>query len=185
MKKRLSCLLLALALIVTLLPGTAMAVAPRDDITTSEPTIEEGVYQIGTAEELAWFRDHVNAGNYTVSAVLTDDIDLNNRSWTPIGGGDGYATTYFGGTFDGKGFAVSKFTLTATYNYAGFMGYLKGNVQNLRIEQATITSSSSNVGGIAGKVIDGIIQNCSFSGTVTNTKTSSGYAGGIAGYMGK
>ena len=33
-------------------------------------------YKISTAAELAWFRDQVNSGNYTISATLTKDIDL-------------------------------------------------------------------------------------------------------------
>ena len=49
--------------------------------TPSRPSIGDGVdnpYQISTAAELAWFRDQVNGGNNTISATLTDNIDLSN-----------------------------------------------------------------------------------------------------------
>lgn len=40
---------------------------------------------------------------------------------------------------------------------------------NLKIEKATISSSASNAGGIAGTIIDGTIEKCSFAGSVTYT----------------
>ena len=70
--------------------------------TPSKPSIGDGSvdkpYQISTAAELAWFRDQVNSGNNSISATLTEDIDLSEFchaadgtkyteevSWTPIG----------------------------------------------------------------------------------------------------
>ena len=183
MKKRLLSLVLTLALLMSLLPTVALAAA-WDGTSTTEPAMIGGVYQIGTAEELAWFRDHVNAGNYAVDAKLTADIDLNGKNWTAIGGGDGYASTYFGGAFDGDNHTVSNLVVNAAYNHAGLFGYVKGTIKDLQLINADVTSSSLNVGGIAGTIIDGSIENCAFSGTVINGKTSSGYAGGIAGYVG-
>ncbi|MEF2243794.1 S-layer homology domain-containing protein [Paenibacillus sp. IITD108] len=186
MKQRLLSLFLTLVLAVNLIPATVFAAGAWDGSAQSQPAADgDGVYQIGTAAELAWFRDHVNVEkDYTANAVLTADIDLNNQSWTPIGGGNGYATTYFGGRFDGQGHVIKNFNINANYNFAGFFGYVKGTITNLQIKDADISSSSNNVGGIAGTIIDGEISNSSFSGTVTNTKSSSGYAGGIAGYVG-
>ena len=51
--------------------------------TPSKPSNGDGVdnpYQISTAAELAWFRDQVNSGNNTISATLTDNIDLYQTS---------------------------------------------------------------------------------------------------------
>ncbi|WP_256758639.1 S-layer homology domain-containing protein [Cohnella sp. WQ 127256] len=185
MKQRLLSLLLMLVLAVNLIPAMALAASDWNGSTVSQPVADNnGVYQIGTAAELAWFRDHVNVDKaYTAKAVLTADIDLNGYNWTPIGGGSGLATLYFGGSFDGQGHVVKNFTINASYNFAGFFGYVKGTIANLQIKDADISSSSNNVGGIAGMIIDGGITNASFSGTVTNSK-SGGYAGGIAGYVG-
>ncbi|MEI3192212.1 MAG: hypothetical protein V8S36_08305 [Lachnospiraceae bacterium] len=39
------------------------------------------------AEELTWFADQVNNKvSLFIKAVLTDDIDLNNLEWVPMGG---------------------------------------------------------------------------------------------------
>ena len=51
--------------------GAKAAVAPV------EPSADgAGVYQIGSAANLVWFSDYVNAGNNTAQAVLTADIDI-------------------------------------------------------------------------------------------------------------
>lgn len=158
---------------------------PWDGTSAAEPTSIGGVYQIGTPQELAWFRNTVNAGSNQINAMLTADIDLNNMEWVPIGGGDGYATTYFGGSFDGAGYSITGLSVNATFNFAGLFGYINDPaavVKNLSVGGA-VTSTSTNVGGIAGALAKGTILNCSFSGSVTNIKASSGYAGGIVGYF--
>ena len=47
----------------------------------------DGVYEISTGAELAWFAAAFNEGKLASSAnaVLTNDIDLGNKEWTPIG----------------------------------------------------------------------------------------------------
>ena len=66
-----------------------------------QPTQDNGVWQIGSADELAWFAQYVNGKVSPVAtasleaeaptlvdthnAVLTADINLNNIPWTPIG----------------------------------------------------------------------------------------------------
>lgn len=150
-----------------------------------EPSQIDGVYQVGSPEELAWFRDTVNTGSNQISAVLTGDIDLNNMEWVPIGGGNGLATTCFNGSFDGAGYSITGVSINATFNFAGLFGYINDPaalVQNLSV-RGCITSTSNNVGGIVGALAKGTVQNCSFEGSVTNTKSSSGYAGGIVGYF--
>ena len=62
---------------------------------------KENPYQISTKEELVYFAEQVNDGNkdYANAYVeLTDDIDLENMSWTPIGSN---RTAPFRGHFDG------------------------------------------------------------------------------------
>lgn len=159
-----------------------------EDTTTNslaEPININGIYQITTAEELAWFRDTVNQGANTIQAVLCNDIDLDTAEWTPIGGGDGFATTFFAGVFDGAGHTISGLSINAGYNHAGLFGYVNGAgavIKNLSV-QGNITSSSANVGGIVGTLVSGTVQNCSFNGSVTNNKAKNGYAGGIVGYF--
>ena len=59
-----------------------------DGQTLTEPTLENGIYQIGNGAELAWFADYVNRGGGDACAVLTDSISLGGHNWTPIGGKD-------------------------------------------------------------------------------------------------
>lgn len=73
-----------------------------DGYTVTEPKSENGVYQIGTGAELAWFAQKVNSGSTGISAVLTDDIDLMNCQWTPIGN----SANAYAGTFDGQNYSI-------------------------------------------------------------------------------
>lgn len=187
MKKRALSLLMAFVMVLSLLPATARAAetGPQGSGTADEP------YLIGTAEELKWFRDLVNgstdAENHRhVCAKLTADIDLKGDEWNPIGGNDGYATSYYAGQFDGNGKRISNFKITAKYNYAGFFSYVKDNayIHDLKISKASISSEKNNAGGIIGTMIDGTVEKCSFDGEVKGLNTSRGYAGGIVGYLG-
>lgn len=187
MKKRALSLLMAFVMVLSLLPATVRAAGtgPQGSGTADEP------YLIGTAEELKWFRDLVNgstdAENHRhVCAKLTADIDLKGDEWNPIGGNDGYATSYYAGQFDGNGKRISNFKITAKYNYAGFFSYVKDNayIHDLKISKASISSEKNNAGGIIGTMIDGTVEKCSFDGEVKGLNTSRGYAGGIVGYLG-
>lgn len=110
-----------------------------------------GETEISTADQLK-----AVANNLGGSYKLTADIDLGGIAWTPIGNSD----TPFTGTFDGNGHTVSNFTVTAdeTYgkNSAGFFGYSNGGtIKNLRIANATITTSySAYVGAVLGYQAD-------------------------------
>ena len=153
---------------------------------------------IATAEELKAFRDAVNAGNSYKDKVvkLAADINLGGIEWKPIGGDDGYANN-FAGTFDGKGYTVSNFTVNNSKN-AGFFGTLGGAViKNLIIDNATLTTNHY-AGGIVAWVESGatnsstkpLIENCHVKNTTitlsteqVNGKWDNGdKAGGIVGF---
>lgn len=140
----------------------------------TEPKTENGVYQIGTAAELAWFADAVNNGQTTISGKLTANINLNGKTWTAIG----TDSNKFAGTLDGDNYTVSGLVTT------GLVGELAegGVVENLRVNCA-IVSTSSLLGGVANSSA-GTIRNCMVSGSITFS--SGGYngasaIGGIAG----
>ncbi len=76
MKKRILSIVLTLCMVLMLVPTTAFA----EGITPATPqTDTDGVYQIGTAEELYGFAQLVNNGNTSASAVLTADITVNSN----------------------------------------------------------------------------------------------------------
>lgn len=146
-----------------------------DGTAKTAPTQDKnGVYQIGTAEELAWFADAVNKGGTTISGKLTANINLNGKIWTAIG----TESNKFAGTLDGDSHTVSGLVTT------GLVGELAegGVVENLRVNCA-IVSTSSLLGGVANSSA-GTIRNCMVSGSITFS--SGGYngasaIGGIAG----
>ena len=99
MKKRLLSILLLLCMVLTLLPTAVFA-------TNGEGTAENP-YQLSNKDDLKQFRDLVNSGSTGICAVLTNDIDLENENWTPIGNttnNDG--TDAYSGIFDGKGHTI-------------------------------------------------------------------------------
>lgn len=179
-----------LLVMATLMPyGGAWAQTP------SKPSIGDGVdnpYQISTAAELAWFRDQVNSGNNTISATLTEDIDLaefchakdgtkytEEVSWTPIGNSD----NKYQGTFDGNGKTIRNLYINATSDHAGFFGNADaGSLKNITFDNARVNSivpynDTGILAGFAGScMIENIktLANCSVDGT--------GTVGGIAGY---
>lgn len=145
-----------------------------DGTTKTAPKTENGVYQIGTAAELAWFADAVNGGQKAINGKLTANINLNGKTWTAIG----TSSNKFAGTLDGDNYTVSGLVTT------GLVGELAegGVVENLRVNCA-IVSTSSLLGGVANSSA-GTIRNCMVSGSITFS--SGGYngasaIGGIAG----
>lgn len=169
MKKRALSLLMAFIMVVGLLPTTVFAA----EETTDAPI------EISSEADLQAFRTRVNAGEKTLCAKLTTDIQL-SENWTPFAPGDGYISNAFGGTFDGNNHTIKNLTVT---NGDGLFASVNGaTIKNLKVE-GTISGTSANVGGIVGKTQgDVTITNCSFTGSVSTSKLgSSNAAGGIVG----
>lgn len=148
-----------------------------DGTTKTAPTQDKsGVYQIGTAAELAWFADAVQNGKTAISAKLTANINLNGKAWTAFGKYDYKleGKSGFAGTLDGDRHIVSGLKSTE-----GLVSCLSsaGTVKNLTV--IGTVSGSSHVGGIAATSY-GAVENCLFDGTVT-TSSGSASAGGIVG----
>ena len=118
-----------------------------DGSTMTEPKAEADVYQISTGDELAWFANHINTGNYSKNAVLVKDIDLGDYPWTPIGGTT--AAKSFQGKFDGAGHSVSGIFINATTTHNGLFGYINNaTISNLTVD-GKISSTNNYVAGVA------------------------------------
>lgn len=151
-----------------------------DGTAKTAPTQDKnGVYQIGTAAELAWFADAVNGGQKAINGKLTANINLNDKTWTAFGKYDynDAANSGFAGTLDGDRHIVSGLQSTE-----GLVSCLSsaGTVKNLTV--IGTVSGSSHVGGIAATSY-GAVENCLFDGTVTSSSSTS--AGGIVGRASK
>jgi len=149
-------------------------------------------FSLGTANQLAGLAELVNDGiNFSgKKIILTKNIDLStlviatkassSTSWRPIGTYD----NPFKGTFDGAGYKITGlFIDDGTLEYAGLFGRIvEGKVQNLGVEMATggITATSAFcVGGVAGVIGGGSIENCYVKGSVSGSGTVGGVVGRI------
>ena len=147
-------------------------------------------YKISTAAELAWFRDQVNSGNNSISAELTENIDLvefchakdgtkytEELSWTPIGNDD----NMYRGTFDGNGKTISNLYINATSFGTGFFGIaIYGSLKNITFDNAKVKNTDKSYTGIlAGDASSCMIENIKTSENCS--VEGNRYVGGIVG----
>ena len=145
--------------------------------------LKDGVYQIKNAGNLFWFAALVNgdsthadfdAQNTSASAVLTEDIDLENREWKPI--------MNFAGSFDGQGHTVSNFKITSTTSYSGFFGSANGTVMNFTLKgEITLSAAGERIGSIVGSADGATVRNVASYVNISNTAVALKHVGGIVG----
>ena len=191
------------------LTAMLLSAANKDawDGTSAKPSgsgTEDDPYKIGTAAELSWLRATVNANTsstYSHHAVLTADIDLGYRPWTPIG--TNKVNAYQGGfrcTLNGNGHTISGLSVTApiegrtgytstTCGYAGLFGYTSSAViKDLTVEGEIALTGATTVyaGGIAGS-FHGTMENCvsrvHISVALTGSYRNSSAVGGLVGRL--
>ena len=143
----------------------------------------QGNYTVTSAEGLKNIAKLVNEQwNLGINITLTADIDLSGIDWTPIG--IDYNHQYKG-TFNGGGHTITGLTVTTSDQYAGLFGYIGsgGTVKDVTLEgvQIATTHSVGDAGGVAGYSY-GNIENCSVSGSVSGSGSSSD-VGGVVGYQ--
>lgn len=162
--------------------------------------------------DTAWYDDHVGASEYYIGSAselfglvklvnedrvsftgktikLTENIDLLNQEWTPIG--QTHDNTEFYGTFDGQNHTIKNLMIddpdTTLHHATGLFGYMNGSVINLKIDGAEI-KGHHNVGTISGYQQFGEISGC----TVENVSITCSHAtedacgdkaGGIVGVL--
>ena len=142
---------------------------------------KDGVYQIGTAEDLKDFAELVNGGEVYANAELTADIDK-GMDGTMIG----LSNQMYQGTFDGKGHTITYnlfsegSTDLALFHYTGFGAV----IQNLKV-QGTITTDQKFAAGLVARNY-GIIRGCYVDVTIKSTVAGDATHGGIVaiGYGG-
>ena len=153
-------------------------------------------YIITKAEELAWFRDQVNSGQYSICAKIADNVEvidmstvchaadksqnLEEKSWVPIGNRN---IIKYRGTFDGNGKTITNLYINASQVNMGLFGYTYGGtIKNLTFEYANVTNTNNYAGVLVGKASGGsTLQNIKISNTCQIKGGQ--YTGGIAGYL--
>lgn len=191
-KMRLALLALA-ALVWIAVPVSARAEGETVD-TWDGTTIADGFaagtgtendpYQINTAEELAYFAKTVNEGQpYNgLYIVLKNDLNLNNKEWTPIG----TDSNPFRGNFDGGNHTVTRMQISnSSVDYVGLFGEctrynVYSAIKNITVKDSVI-NGKSYVGAIVGYAKDIDIENCRSIGNTINGERN---VGGIFGYFG-
>ena len=153
-------------------------------------------YEINTAAQLAYLAGQVNGGEDYDSAyfVLTDDIDLSDYEWIPIG--DMYNN--FAGHFDGDGYTISGMYIGTeeapndTVPYAALFANtdVQSEIHDVTLTNAGIYSTyaesaefDGNYVGLLVGYVQGEVDKCSVSGTIIcgDADNSSIHAGGLAG----
>ena len=167
MKRRILSIFCALCLCLGLLPVTALAI----DQAPSGSGTEESPYQISTAGELFWFASLVNGTlegveqNTAACAVLTADINLSGRTWTPIGTS---TRNYFEGTFDGGGNTISNLTIDTEASYVGLFGATSGAViKNVTLDEPQVQNSATGTSQLAALLAMRCMGACLFSASCT------------------
>lgn len=113
--------------------------------------LNAGYYQIKNGGNLFWFANYVNTVDRTANAVLTADIDLEERAWTPIGS-TGENSNNYRGHFDGQGHTITGLKVEGGRAGLGFFGEVRtGTVENFTIYGDVVASTDVNyVGGVIG-----------------------------------
>ena len=154
----------------------------------------DGYYEIKNGGNLFWFANHVNTADRTANAVLTANIDLEGRPWTPIGS-TGEANNNFRGVFDGQNYTIRGLNVEGGRAGLGFFGEVRtGTVKNFTIYgEVVVNTEVDYVGGVIGSIcgLNGendlerngaIIQNITSYVNLTANVHGSGMIGGFVGY---
>ena len=112
------------------------------------PELVDGFYQIAEGANLVWFAKKVNAGNYSLNAALTADIDLTGFSLDVICP-EGAVYT---GTFDGQGHTISNLKIETDKRYTGLFGIVGPGA---RIQNFVLDSTCSIIGGSYTAIVGG------------------------------
>lgn len=140
-------------------------------------------FQIETAAQLAHFAKTVNEGEAYLYKyiVLTADIDLANKEWTPIGN----HSNIFKGNFNGNNHTVTGMKISGELDRVGLFGECKkfnvdSAIKNITVKDSVICGIN-HVGAIVGYAEEINIENCRSIGNTINGKTD---VGGICGKIG-
>ena len=154
----------------------------------------DGVYQIGTPEQLCWFALYVNARHSDADAVLTADIDMSGVTNYPMIGTHGEQTGYYSmyrGTFDGQGHKISNLTVDMpNFWNVGLFGSVAAPavVKNIFTDETCSFSGKKNIGGIMGQTYGvgaGGIVTLQNLGSAAKMKSNGASDAGVAGIVGK
>lgn len=145
---------------------------------------DNDVYEISNGGQFFWFASLVNGDhehalfdkqNTSANGVIVEDINLENREWTPIND--------FSGGIDGQNHTLSGFKITNFTDKTGLFASIYGSLINISVKGSISSdvSGADYIGGVAGVAKGAVFSNVhSYVDIKCNTVWS---AGGIIGTM--
>lgn len=136
---------------------TVTLYAVWENIWTGSGT-EADAYQISNAADLTALQTQVNENGFSYTGKwfrLTNNIDLNNELWTPIGVD---ALHSFGGSLDGGGKTISGLKVETNGAWAGLFGSVRGTygvpmtMRDLTLKNGSVKFTSSGTSCSGGLV---------------------------------
>lgn len=151
-----------------------------------EPAVlnTDGIYEITNPGQMFWFASLVNGDkshadfakqDTSAKGILKNDIDLQEREWTPIQG--------YHGNFDGQNHTASNLRVTVSRDQIGLFGSTTGaTVKNLSVQgRITLSADANKIAGVVGYADGGLISNVSSYVDITNTGGTLKHVGGVIG----
>lgn len=153
---------------------------------------ESDPYQISDAEKLTALQTQVNENGFSYTGKwfrLTNNIDLNNELWTPIGV-DAFHS--FGGSLDGGGKTISGLKVETNGALAGLFGSVRGTygvpmtMRDLTLKNGSVkfTSSGTSCSGGLVAIVEGETA-LELRNVVAENLTVSGGIFGSGGLLGR
>jgi len=150
---------------------------------------EAAPYEIPDVGKLTALQTQVNENGFSYSGKwfrLTNNVDLNNEPWTPIGVDTGHP---FSGSLDGGGKTISGLNVNTTKQWAGLFGRVEPPVgtavimRELTIENGSVktTRATSWCGGLVAQTTGDITLNRVTVKNLTIEGVGIGGTGGLVG----
>ena len=157
--------------------GTTVSTALEGEGTETNP------YVLSSGANLAYLANSVNGGEAYSGKyfVLSKNINLNFKAWTPIGKA---ATTPFSGIINGNDNSITGINVEGD-NYLGMFGVLySATIKNITVD-GTVVGNKDTVGILAGQIQSGTtIEKVIIRGRVTSKSSASTATGGVGGIAG-
>ena len=194
MKKRI--LILATALLCLLSTGVLAAGGTSQTVDLWDGTVSmpasivsqdgEQYYEISSCSELAYVAQ-MGGSWLKQNYRLVADLDLDGRSWTPIGA----ETTPYTGIFDGNGHCISGLHIATARSQSGLFGAVQNaEIFGLELKDAAIQFSGNQedlyAGLLTGMTDETVsIHDCKVAGSIAITTSSTDFlhVGGLIGYQ--
>ena len=153
---------------------------------------ESDPYQISNLADLTALQTQVNENGFSYTGKwfrLTNNIDLNNELWTPIGID---ALHSFGGSLDGGGKTISGLKVETDRQWAGLFGSVRGTygvpmtMRDLTLKNGSVkfTSSGTSCSGGLVAIVEGETA-LELRNVVAENLTVSGGRSGSGGLLGR